>query len=140
MRSHVGIRSFLHLVDLDPGFADYEQIGDELGDGAFRRMELRVNQILPQDVIKIVEIFGNLASTGEIKRRLQMSNNQNRVPDTLGSLLDLILLDGDGGSTKVFDDLLIEPYYEFDRTGSSNRGFAIGLLNIHGLTFQFSVW
>src|SRR5271163_1048981 len=58
----------LGLLDLDPGFAYGQQIRNLLGDPAFGRMELDLNQVLAQRVIKLFKIPGHLASVGKVQR------------------------------------------------------------------------
>src|SRR5580658_601438 len=65
----------LGLLDLDPGFANCQQIRDLLGDPALGRMELDLNQVLTQSVIKLFKIPGYLASVGKVQRRLQVPDD-----------------------------------------------------------------
>ena len=97
----------LGSLDLDPGSTYGQQIGDQLGNRAFRGTELHGHHTLTESVVKIVEIPGDLASLGKIHRRLQMPNNQNQVPDALGPPSNVVLLDGIGDLPQIFDHLLI---------------------------------
>jgi len=98
----------LGTSNFDPGFSHRQQVGDELGDGVFRRKELHLDQILAEGIVKSFEVTGDLASVVEIERRLEMANDEDGVVDALGAPADVVLVNGDGRLAQVFDDLLIE--------------------------------
>ncbi len=86
-RNHAGRergRWPLGMVNHDPCSSHCQQVRDELGDPAFRRMKLHPHQTLAHRVIRTVEIPGDLGSLGKVERRLQMPDDQDRVFDALG--------------------------------------------------------
>jgi hypothetical protein len=124
-------RRLLRPLHFNPGFAHQQHVRDQLGESTFRRLKLHPNHTLSQDVIKIVEITGDLASAGKVQGRLQMADDENGVVDAPGPALDSVVLDGDCGLPEILDQLLIKPHHELYRARTLNRRFSIRLLDVH---------
>src|SRR5271170_8093055 len=96
-------RGHLSPLHFNPGFAYQQHVRDQLSERKFRRMKLHTYHTLTEDVVKVVEITGDLASAGKVQGRLQMADDENGVVDAPGPALNGILLDGDCGLTEILD-------------------------------------